>query len=177
MSGTARITVSPSSVRMRRSVVCVAGCCGPKFRVHRYSPSAPSGGAMASTNSRGMDTLPCNHQAATTKDTKSTKRRRVFIFLVFFVSFVVAAWWFLTFRSRQDREVVALAAAAHRIVLAQREGCELVRHQDAAQVGVAVEDDAIHVVDFTLHPVGAAPQRVDRGQFRVRVINKRLHDQ
>src|SRR6516225_8352435 len=51
MSGTALTTVSPSRVRMRRSVVCVAGCCGPKLRVQRYSLSAPSEAAAWSSSS------------------------------------------------------------------------------------------------------------------------------
>jgi hypothetical protein len=37
MSGTALMTFSPSSVNNSRNVVCVAGCCGPKFSVQWYS--------------------------------------------------------------------------------------------------------------------------------------------
>src|SRR5437879_6018752 len=40
------MTRSPSIVRTRRSVVCVAGCCGPKLSVQRYSCST---GVSAST--------------------------------------------------------------------------------------------------------------------------------
>src|SRR5947199_8502228 len=54
MSGTALTMVSPSRVRMRRRVVCVAGCWGPKLRVQRKSFSAPSGGAVASASWSGM---------------------------------------------------------------------------------------------------------------------------
>ena len=36
MSGMASTTRSPSSFSTSRNVVCVAGCCGPKFIVHRY---------------------------------------------------------------------------------------------------------------------------------------------
>src|SRR5579863_4321894 len=39
MSGTAPTTRSPSIVMMSLSVVCVAGCWGPKLRVQRYSCS------------------------------------------------------------------------------------------------------------------------------------------
>src|SRR5579863_10300968 len=46
MSGAACRIFSPSICRMMRSVVCVAGCCGPKLRVQRYSCST---GESAST--------------------------------------------------------------------------------------------------------------------------------
>ena len=36
MSGIALTTRSPSSFNTSRNVVCVAGCCGPKFKVHKY---------------------------------------------------------------------------------------------------------------------------------------------
>src|SRR5712691_6525275 len=124
MSGTALTTVSPSRVRMRRSVVCVAGCCGPKLSVQRYSLSVPSR-APASIISTGMTILVTDESAL---------------------------------RPRDHRQVVAFAAAAQRVVLPQGEGGELLRHQDAAQVRVAVELDAEHVVDLALHPVGAFPQ-------------------
>ena len=42
---------------------------------------------------------------------------------------------------------------------------ELVPHQDAAQVGVAVEDDAEEVEDLALLELGAAPDRRERGQM------------
>src|SRR5262249_11003430 len=123
MSGTALTTVSPSRVRMRRSVVCVAGCCGPKFSVHRYSLSSPAGAAVWSS-SPGT----------------------------------------LALRGGDDGEVVPLAVAAQRVVLAQRVAGELLRQEDAAQVGVALEDDAVHVVDLALEPVGPPPQRERRRQ-------------
>src|SRR5262245_11056746 len=148
MSGTALTTISPSRVRIRRRVVCVAGCCGPKLSVQRYSLSYPSGGAMASASCSGMTAL---------REGPSTRyqgQRTAF-------SSLVLTTWSLAFGAGDDREVVALAVAAHRVVLAQRVSGELVRHQDAAQVGMALEDDAVHVVDLALHPVGALPDRRD----------------
>src|SRR3954451_19594532 len=53
MSGTALTTVSPSSVKRMRRVVCVAGCCGPKLSVQRYSLSVESA-EIGSTNSTGI---------------------------------------------------------------------------------------------------------------------------
>src|SRR4051794_8106414 len=107
ISGTALTTVSPSRVRMRRRVVCVAGCCGPKLSVQRKSFSGPSGGAMASANSNGM--------------------------------FSPRSRFGLTFGPREWLEIMALAPAAHRVVLAERERGELVGHEDAPRVRVAVE--------------------------------------
>src|SRR5262245_52069570 len=164
MSGTALTTISPSRLRTRRRVVCVAGCCGPKLSVQRYSLSNPSGGAMASARCSGMTAL---------REGPSTKyqgRKCCSLSLVL-------STWSLTFGAGDDREVVALAVAAHRVVLAHRVSGKLFRHQDAAQVGVALEDDAVHVVDLALHPVGAFPQRRDRRQPRVGVVDPRLDDQ
>ena len=53
-----------------------------------------------------------------------------------------------------------------RIVLAQRMADEALVEQDRAQVGIAAEDDAVHVVAFALHEMRGAverDQRVDRG--------------
>ena len=52
-------------------------------------------------------------------------------------------------------------------VLAQREARVLGRHEDAAQVAVALEDDAEHVVGLALQPLRARPQESDRGAARV----------
>ncbi len=48
-------------------------------------------------------------------------------------------------------------------VLAQREALVVGRHVDPAQVAVALERDAEHVVGLALHPLGALPQERDRG--------------
>ena len=42
---------------------------------------------------------------------------------------------------------------------------EAVPHQDAAQVGMAVEDDAEEVEDLALLELGAAPDGSERGQM------------
>src|SRR5690349_20930325 len=54
----------------------------------------------------------------------------------------------LPFRPGDDREVVPFPAAPEGVVLAQRVGRELFRHQDAAQVRVPLEDDPVHVKDL-----------------------------
>ncbi len=48
---------------------------------------------------------------------------------------------------------------AHGVVL------ETIPHQDAAQIGMAVEDDAVEVEDFPLLKFGAAPDGSERGQM------------
>src|SRR5438445_2644660 len=130
MSGTALTMVSPSSVRIRRSVVCVAGCCGPKFSVQRYSRSTP-GSAAASMASNGM-----NHQSFTAESAEN-----------FDPPFCLRSLQ-LTVRPRNRREIVPFSPAAQRVVLAQRECRELLRHQNPPQIGMAVENDAEHVVDL-----------------------------
>src|SRR5687768_14883620 len=53
---------------------------------------------------------------------------------------------------------------SEREVFAQRVSFPVVGHQDAAQVGVAVEADAEHVVDLALGPVRGGPDVRDRWQ-------------
>ena len=70
-------------------------------------------------------------------------------------------------RQRQLHVADALAGRARGVVgedevLAQREGQVVGRHVDAAQVAVALEDDAEHVVGLALGPLGAVPQEGDR---------------
>src|SRR5947207_9924730 len=52
-------------------------------------------------------------------------------------------------------------------VLAQRVSRPVLRHEDAAEVRVALEDDAEEVEDLALLPVGVAPQAGNRGDDRV----------
>ena len=54
---------------------------------------------------------------------------------------------------------------AEGVLLAQRVPLPVVRHQDAAQVGVAAEADAVHVEDFALVPVGGGEDGGDAGEF------------
>ena len=65
--------------------------------------------------------------------------------------------------------VADLDVAGHREVLAQRMAVEAVVGQDAAQVRVAVEDDAVQVEGLALVPVGGGEDAGDRGHGRVLV--------
>ncbi len=69
-----------------------------------------------------------------------------------------------------------LASTAERIVLAKRVGCKLHRHENAPQVGMAVESDAEHVENFALHPIRAGPQRHGRRQRGVGIVDSDLDD-
>src|SRR5688572_19847866 len=59
--------------------------------------------------------------------------------------------------ARHDLVLLALADAAQRVILTQRVTAEAVPCQDPAQVRVADEDDAVHVVNLALHPFRAGP--------------------
>src|SRR5579884_3139658 len=162
MSGTALTMVSPSSVRMMRSVVCVAGCCGPKFRVQRASRSASSGSLSSSSRGIVHSLVPGPWSLVPGQQRPGTRDQ--------------GPGTLLAFRPRDHREVMSLASAAQGGLLAQREGGNLWRHQEAAQVRMAIEDDAVHVIDFAFQPVGAAPKRKRRRNGQVRLIQIRLDD-
>src|SRR5689334_10489294 len=61
--------------------------------------------------------------------------------------------------ARDDLVILPLADAAEGVVLAQRVVAVPVPRQDPPEVRVADEDDAVHVVDLPLHPLGAGPDR------------------
>src|SRR5579864_1862997 len=123
MSGTARRIFSPSSVRIRRNVVCVAGCCGPKFSVYKYSLSTSFSASRDSACSRGMIHL---------------GRPRDF------------RPWALALRTRNGREVMPLAQPAERVILSQWERRKFFRQQDSPQVWMTFKHDAVHVEHFAL---------------------------
>src|SRR5262245_43913809 len=134
MSGTALTTVSPSSVRIKRRVVCVAGCCGPKFKVHRNSWSTAS--SVEISRSVAMSTL----------------------------------------STGDDREVMAFAAAAQGVILAERVAGVFLWHQDAAQIRMALKHNAVQIVDFAFHPVRPFPQWKNGGDGQIRLIHECLDD-
>src|SRR3954452_5946126 len=145
MSGVALTIRSPSISRMRRRVVCVAGCCGPKLRVQvNCLASAASSGS--SSKLAGMDLAPAEKRVRTQREpirsdpieSKGARSRAAASRLP----------------TREAREVVPFAPSPERIILPQRVGGELVGHQDSPEVGVPRELDPVHVENLTLHPVG-----------------------
>src|SRR3546814_2885839 len=59
-----------------------------------------------------------------------------------------------------------LDIAGQREVLALRMALEAIVRQDAAQVGIALEDDAVHVEHLALQPAGDRPDVRDGGNGR-----------
>src|SRR5207244_3287866 len=62
-----------------------------------------------------------------------------------------------------------LPDAAEWVVLAQRIAAEAVPREDPPQVRVADEDDAVHVIDFAFHPLGAGPDAADAVELQAGV--------
>ena len=54
------------------------------------------------------------------------------------------------------------------VILAHGMGRELVPHQDAAQVGMTIEYDAVEIENLALLEFAAAPYRCERGQMSAR---------
>src|SRR5438128_529393 len=69
------------------------------------------------------------------------------------------------------------AAAAERVVLAQWKAGEFLGHENAPQVGMPGKANAIHIEDLALHPVGAFPEREDRGDGWIGVVDVGLDDE
>src|SRR5213083_1683107 len=59
---------------MMRSVVCVAGCCGPKLSVHRYSRSFVSVGSVSASVNGMMD---YKRQLLATESTEITEDDKI----------------------------------------------------------------------------------------------------
>src|SRR5918999_2140145 len=157
MIGLTSRTTSPSSVVRRRSTPCVAGWCGPKLMVRNSSWRSPGTTASVpetgSSPIRSMVTERSRSRYGTLTGSKSVIPARVLALV----------------------EGVEHGLAAHREVAPLRVALVVLGHQDAAQVGVALEDHAEHVVDLALLVVGGGEQVHDRGQPRVLGAEAGLH--
>ena len=161
--------VSPESSSTMRTVPCIAGCDGPMLR------SIGSLGQLElAFVELVIDAVPSQLVSASSRD-----RRDAYVWRPKRHALVVRR------TAGASRAVAASASAVRderlrlvgRVVLAQRMPHELRVHQDAAQIGVAVEDDAEHVERLALEPVGAGPhadERVDLGAVAVLVADARL---
>src|SRR4249919_4218571 len=79
-------------------------------------------------------------------------------------------WWgvrIVKARSVLVREPHRLAA--DRVVLAERVTLPVLVHQDADEIGVALDPDAHHVEGLSLVPVGGRPDR-DHARYRLPVV-------
>ena len=141
-------TISASSVVISRSTPCVAGWCGPKLIVSSSSDSgARCGRARRLLHLAVRDVgQPCAPSL-----TLPPLRRRALVV------------------REQDR------LAADREVAPLRMALVVLGHEDPAQVGVAVEDHAEHVVDLALLVVGRRPGRRHARHVRVGQRHARAH--
>src|SRR5918992_4019721 len=159
MIGLTSRTTSPSSVVSSLSTPWVAGWCGPKLTVRSSSCRSPSTTASVpetgSSSIRSIVTDRSRSRYGTLTGSKSVIPARVLVLV----------------------ERVEHRLAAHREVAPLWEALVVLRHQDAARVGVALEHDAEHVVDLALLVLGRGEQVDDRGQARIVRSEPGLHVQ
>src|SRR5437867_6482994 len=72
--------------------------------------------------------------------------------------------------SCRERSSVGRERRVDGVILPQRVAFPVVREKDPPEVGMALEDDAEHLVALALHPVGAA---IERGQRRAARLSRR----
>src|SRR6185503_13195794 len=130
---------SPCTSSTMRTVPCMAGCDGPMF----------SGTGWVGRSGRSMSAM----SSASWKP-RTTRRCSISVVLI-----LVSR---LDVRAPHQRLALLL-----RVVLAQRVPDELGIHQDAAQVGMALEAHAVQVVRLALVPVRALPHRAQRIDGRI----------
>src|SRR3954454_4925709 len=140
-------TTSPSSVVGRRSTPWVAGWCGPMLSVNSSSWSSSSAPIRSIVTERSRS------RYGTPVGSMSVIPARVLVLV----------------EGEQD------GLAAHREVAPLRVAGVVLRHQDAAHVRVAVEDDAEHVVDLALLVVGGGEEVDHRRQARLVAAQARPH--
>src|SRR5918997_5569927 len=141
MIGTTRRTVSPSSVVSSRSTPCVAGWCGPMLIVRSSSCSSPIGSIV----------------------TERSRSR----YGTWSGSVIVPGSSVIPARQLRLVEGVDDRLAAHGEVAPLRVALVVLRHQDAAHVGVALEDHAEHVEHLALLEVRGRVEVDDGGEPRV----------
>src|SRR4051794_31939156 len=156
MTGFISRMYSPSIVHIRRSTPWVAGWCGPRLIVNSSfsgSSCVPKSGASTSPvawmSSPGCDAL----SSSRSTDTRSSS--------------LIPARQLVLIEGEQDR------LAAHREVAPLRVALVVLGHEDPPHVGVALEDDAEHVVDLALLKVGRRVE-VDNGRHGLAVADAQL---
>src|SRR3569833_14378 len=174
-------TVSPSSVRTRRSTPCVDGCCGPMFTTSRSSSlscapwttssqscpptlkTVPSVASSAPYASYSLVALTFSLPSRTTRPSPAAPLARR----------LAAPWCSYVrpplVRRRHGGPAVLDGDAAEGVVLALRVAHPVVRHHDPGQRRVPVEDQAEEVVRLALVPVVGRVDRHDRRDVRVGV--------
>src|SRR6478736_2011807 len=178
MIGLQRSTVSPCSSSISRSTPWVLGCAGPMLMTIVWSSSgaagmSPSLAASASLMRRTAPTSRSSSRAVSSlrglSPCGASEPLRI-------VSTIPVAG---TTSSAGDVGMVSVIGpprggraelhgdGADLVVLAQRVALPVLRHEDAGEVRVVVEDDAEHVVDLALHRLGAGIQVEQRRHLGV----------
>src|SRR3546814_704371 len=146
--GLVRSTISPSSSSMRRSTPWVDGCCGPMLMIIVSSSdgSSPLKVAASASDMR---------RVAPTSRITSAASAEVRLVISCAPSEVAR-------RRREELRSAGIAGlleldrdATDGLALAQRVPDPVLGHEDACEVGVALEADAEHVVHLALHRLGA----------------------
>src|SRR3954451_23134324 len=135
MIGLTSLTTSPSSVQKSRSTPWVAGCWGPMLTVN----SSVSG----SSSSTGVSRVPVIGSSSSEWTVGSVIPAREVVLVV----------------GEED------GLAAHREVAPLGEALVVLRHEDAAEVRVALEHDAEEVEDLALLVVGRGEEVHDARQL------------
>src|SRR5436190_10366298 len=137
MTGSAEMTRSPSSRTTSRSVPCVAGCCGPRFRIMSpVSSSTPTCASARWRNARGSMS-------------NSGSGGLVVLMLARSRACLRGGFGVVTL-ARHRLDVDESGPRLHdtrqqRVVLAAGVALELRREIEVAERGMAVEHEAVHL--------------------------------
>src|SRR3954470_20091404 len=156
MIGFVRRTVSPWSSSMRRSTPWVLGCCGPMLMIMVSS-------SLTSTSTSSCDTPRSTAPCSRARTASPVSLRGLISWAPSSVSVVSSV-----IRSPRPRRFFELHGdPADEIVLAEGVALPIVGHEDARQIGVALEHDAEHVVHLALHGLGAGEHLEQRRERRL----------
>src|SRR5690625_1175966 len=165
----ASVTVSPSSSRIRRNTPWVDGCCGPLLTTIRSCPAVTASTTSSQSCPVTLMTGPSASSPAAAKGSSVAPARPLWLCscsepppgAVNRTSSVMASRSSRVgpamVRRRDGRPLVLDGDAAERVVLTLRVPGPVVRHLDAGQGWVIVEDDAEEVVGLALVPVVGRP--------------------
>src|SRR5207244_2814218 len=165
MTGLLRRTVSPSSSIMSRSTPWVDGCWGPMLMIivssgltsmlrspgSRVTPSGSRSTAPCSSSS-SADSVALRGAISWAPSDVSIDSDRASCSRVLIRFSSTGLGWVLELNGD----------ATHGVVLSQRMTLPVLRHEDAGEVGVALEADAHHVEDLSLHGVGPRVEAKER---------------
>ncbi|EGE55703.1 hypothetical protein RHECNPAF_8900119 [Rhizobium etli CNPAF512] len=163
--GSTRSTISPSSSRTRRRTPCAAGCCGPKLMLKlRTLCSVMAMGSRSQITGAWRQKPP---SALNLLLRFFITGENIFCSLPRRHEVEVAEFLFKLDRLVYDAlcsiVVTDFDETCRRKVLAQRMAFEAIVGQDAAQIRMAGEENAVHVPRFAFEPVST---RIDGASGR-----------